>query len=226
METAAPRYPWPWRLGAWLGFVLVLTAVSFAGRLADGEPSRDAAYRYSTSVVALVTYAVLLGIVVLMAVGLRREEAFALRRPASWRRALAAVGIALIAIWAASAALAPFLDPTAEQGLIPEEWDPSRAGAFVAFFLVVTLAAPVVEELTYRGLGYTLLRPFGTRTAIVGTGVLFALAHGLLLGLPVLIVFGIAVGWVRARTESVYPGMLLHAVFNGVALLVSVAAAA
>jgi len=43
--------------------------------------------------------------------------------------------------------------------------------------------------------------------------------------LPVLAFFGVAVGWLRERTGSVYPGMLLHATFNGVALLVSVAGA-
>jgi membrane protease YdiL (CAAX protease family) len=33
------------------------------------------------------------------------------------------------------------------------------------------------------------------------------------------------VGWLRARTDSVYPGMLLHATFNAVALLVAVSGA-
>ena len=52
-------------------------------------------------------------------------------------------------------------DPTEEQGLVPDGWDSSRAGAFVAFFLAVTFLAPSVEELTYRGLGFSLLRPYG-----------------------------------------------------------------
>jgi membrane protease YdiL (CAAX protease family) len=56
----------------------------------------------------------------------------------------------------------------------------------------------------------------------VATGVLFGLAHGLIVALPVLAVFGIAVGWVRDRTDSVYPGMLLHGTFNGIALIASV----
>ena len=133
--------------------------------------------------------------------------------------------IALVAIWIAGAALSPFLDATEEQGLVPEDWDSSRAGAFALFFLVVTVGAPVVEELTYRGLGFALLAPFGTWVAIIATGVLFGLAHGLFVALPVLTIFGIAIGWLRARTNSIYPPMLLHATFNGAALILSVTVA-
>ena len=115
-------------------------------------------------------------------------------------------------------------DATEEQGLVPDEWDSSRAAPFIAFFLAVTLLAPFVEELTYRGLGFSLISPYGVVLAIVATGVLFGLAHGLLIGLPVLTFFGIVVAWLRAKTGSVYPGILLHAAFNGIALLVSVAA--
>jgi membrane protease YdiL (CAAX protease family) len=116
-------------------------------------------------------------------------------------------------------------DPTEEQGLVPDGWDSSRAGAFIAFFVVVTFIAPTVEELTYRGLGLSLLQPYGTALAIVATGVLFGLAHGLLVGLPILSVFGIVVGWLRVRTDSIYPPIALHSAFNGIALLVSVSGA-
>jgi membrane protease YdiL (CAAX protease family) len=108
---------------------------------------------------------------------------------------------------------------------VPDEWDSSRAGAFIAFFVVVAVVAPVVEELTYRGLGFTLLVPYGTWVAIAVTGVLFGAAHGLVAGLPVLTFFGLATAWLRARTRSVYPSMLLHGVFNGAALLLSVTVA-
>ena len=83
-----------------------------------------------------------------------------------------------------------------------------------------------MEELTYRGLGFTLLSPYGTWVSILVTGVLFGLAHGLLVALPVLTAFGIVIGWLRARTDSIYPAIVLHALFNGAALLVSVATAA
>jgi membrane protease YdiL (CAAX protease family) len=39
----------------------------------------------------------------------------------------------------------------------------------------------------------------------------------------VLTFFGIAIGWLRARSASIYPPMALHATFNATALVVSVA---
>ncbi len=223
METRAESHPAFWRLLAWLTFVLVLTTLSYASRLAGEEPPDDLAYRWSSSIAAIVQYGFMLGILLLIARGLPLREAFGLRRPGSWPRAVAYSAIALVAIWVASAALAPFLDANEEQGFVPDEWDSSRAGAFAAFFISVAVVAPIVEELTYRGLGFYLLVPYGTLVAVVGTGVLFGVAHGLLIALPVLVIFGLAVGWLRAKTESVYPSMILHGIFNGVALIVSVA---
>ena len=223
--TATPLPRRPGRLTAWLVFVLALAALAYGARLADTETPDDIAYRYSSSVAALIQYGLMLGILLLIARGLPLRETFALVRPASWPRALGLALLALIAIWLASAALSPFLDANDEQGLVPDGWDSSRAGAFVAFFLVVSVVAPLVEELTYRGLGFGLLAPYASWLAILGTGVLFGAAHGLVAGLPILTVFGIVVGWLRSKTESVFPSMLLHGVFNGTALLLSVTVA-
>ena len=93
--------------------------------------------------------------------------------------------VALVVIVASAAALSPFLDAGDEQGLVPDGWDSSRAAPFLANAAVVVIAAPFVEELLYRGLGYGLLTPFlGPWPAILITGVAFGLAHGLVLGLP------------------------------------------
>lgn len=224
----------PGRLVAWLGFVLALTALNYAGRFAtdDSGDTSDIAYEWVSSIGVVVQFGLMLGVLLLIARGLPKRELFALRRPASWKRALGLAVLALVAIYLGSLAYTGLLsllgdfDPTEEQGLVPDEWDSSRAAPFVAFFLAVTVLAPIVEELTYRGLGFSLFSPYGVVLAVVATGVLFGLTHGLLIGLPVLAFFGIVVGWLRSRTDSVYPGMLLHATFNGVALLVAISGAA
>lgn len=221
--TGVTARPGTWRLVAWFVFVLTLAALSYASRLAGGDPPDDLAYRYSTSIAALVQYGLMLGILLLIARGLPTRETFALRRPASWKRAVAYTVLALAAIWVASAALSPFLDANDEQGLVPDEWDSGRVGAFAAFFLTVAVVAPMVEELTYRGLGFSLLAPYGTIAAVVVTALLFGIAHGLLVALPILVIFGLANGWLRAKTNSIYPPMILHGLFNGVALIVAVA---
>jgi uncharacterized protein len=223
METAeVPAKPGRGRLAAWLVFVLALIGLAYASRLGDGETPDDLAYRWVSSIGALIQYGVMLGILLLIARGLPKREVFALRRPASWPRALGLAAAVLVAIWIVGAVLSVFLDATEEQGLVPDEWDSSRAAAFAAFFVVVAFVAPLVEELTYRGLGFALLAPYGVTVAIIVTGVLFGLAHGLIVALPVLAFFGLAVGWLRARTDSIYPPFAVHSLFNGVALIVSV----
>ena len=83
---------------------------------------------------------------------------------------------------------------------------------------MIAVVAPLVEELTFRGLGFAVLARYGAVAAIVVTAVAFAAAHGLVEGFPALFVFGLAIATLRWRTRSVYPGMLFHACFNGVAL--------
>jgi membrane protease YdiL (CAAX protease family) len=88
---------------------------------------------------------------------------------------------------------------------------------------VIVVVAPVVEELTFRGLGYSVLVPFGRWTAILLVGVAFGLAHGLVNAFPFLAAFGAALAYLRSRVDSVYPGMIVHGLFNAVALTVAVA---
>lgn len=218
----------PVRLAAWLVFVLALTALNYAGRFLGGDTPDDIAYQWTSSIGIVVQFGLMLGILLLIAIGLPKRDLFALRRPRSWKRALGLAFLSLVAIYLVSLAYTGALsllgdyDASEEQGLVPDEWDPDRAAPFVAFFLAVTLLAPIVEELTYRGLGFSLAQPYGVTFAILLTGALFGLTHGLLIGLPVLAFFGFVVGWLRARTDSVYPAMLLHGTFNGVTLLASV----
>ncbi len=231
MDLDDTRRRTPSRLVAWLVFVLALATLSYAAQLGGTDTPDDIAYRYSSSVAALVQYGFMLAILLLIARGQGWRQVFALRRPSSWGRAIGIAVLSLLAIYLAAFAYERVLSffgdwsPTEEQGLVPDGWDSSRADAFVAFFLVVTFVAPIVEELTYRGLGLSLLGPYGTVLAIVITGVLFGAAHGLLVAFPILAVFGIVVGWLRVKTNSIYPPMLLHATFNGTALVVSVAIA-
>ena len=56
------------------------------------------------------------------------------------------------------------------------------------------------------------------RAVIVVAAFAFAGAHGLVQGFPALFLFGVVIAIVRLRSGSVFPGMLFHASFNGIAL--------
>jgi uncharacterized protein len=208
------------KLIAWVILVSVLALLGYASRATGGKPPKDAAYLYSTAASGVVQYAIILAVV--LAITRPEWSLLALRRPRAWGRTVAAVVIVFIAVYAVSAAVSAFGDPGREQGLTPTNWDSSRAVPFAVNFVVFVAVAPFVEEVTFRGLGYSLLEPLGRLTAILWIGVAFGLAHGLLEGLPILIVFGCGLAWLRERSDSVYPGMLVHATFNAVALVVAV----
>ena len=207
----------------WLLLVGALAAIAYAGRAGGGDPADDALYRYETAFSGVVLYAILLGIAVVLGRGLPLRDYFALRRPASWPRAL---GLALggyVAIFLGAGLLLQALDATDEQGLTPEAWDSSRAGAYAANFVAVAFVGPVVEELLYRGAGMSLFGALGAVPAVAITSVAFGLAHGLLLALAALVFFGVVTAFVRLRTHSVYPCMLVHSAFNATSLVVAVA---
>ena len=213
------------RLAGWLLLVGALATLGYAGRATGGKPDQDVLYRYETAIGSVIVYAVLLAILVFgIARGIPRADFFALRRPRSWPHALGYALAGYVAIFVGAGLLLLLLDAGDEQGLTPDGWDSSRAGAYAANFVAVALVGPVVEELTYRGAGVTLLLRFGPTVAVVGTGTIFALGHGLVLALPALLVFGLVTAIVRLRTDSVYPAMLVHCAFNATSLIVAVAA--
>jgi hypothetical protein len=205
------------KLAAWLGLVGSLAALNYASRFASGKPPPNTLYHYDTAISGVVFYALALGIVLWIARGLTRSE-LALRAPASWWRALGFAFATLIALVVVEVALESVLHGTREQGLEPTHWEPARAVPFALNAVVVVLVAPFVEELTFRGLGFALLRPLSVVLAVVATALAFAAAHGLVSGFPALFLFGLAVAFLRARTRSLYPGMVLHACFNAAAL--------
>jgi membrane protease YdiL (CAAX protease family) len=210
------------RLAWWTLLVGVLAALAYASRASGGKPPENALYQWGTAISAAILYAIVLGLVLWIAKGAPARQLLALRQPTSWPKALGLALAVFIGIIVVGAALDPFLNAGKEQGLTPTGWDSSRAAAFAANAVVVAVLAPIVEELTYRGLGFGVLRPYGEAAAIVGVGIAFGLAHGLVEGLVILSLFGMGLAFLRSRSDSVYPPMLLHAAFNGFALAVSV----
>ncbi len=209
------------RLALWAAFVALLVTLAYAERAASGKPPRDLLYEYATAVGGAFFYAITLAAVVGMASG--RLGLLALVRPRSWGRALGLATGLVVVLLLVSAGLERYLHAGQEQGYTPPGWEPDRAGAYTANFVVIALVAPVVEELLFRGLGYSLLVRFGRWPAIGLVGIAFAAIHGLVAGFLVLALFGAALAWLRSRTRSVYPGMVVHGVFNAIALVTAVA---
>jgi membrane protease YdiL (CAAX protease family) len=99
---------------------------------------------------------------------------------------------------------------------------PELSGMGLATFLSLVVAAPVIEEWTYRGIAWTAAeRIGGVRMAFWLSAALFALAHGLnggfVMEFPHRFVVGLGFGWLRLKSGSLLPGMAAHAVLNSCA---------
>jgi membrane protease YdiL (CAAX protease family) len=210
-------------LRLWSGFVIVFATLSYTLRFTSGKPPKDLLYKWSTVVGNLIQFAIIAAIVYGIAgVAGERRRVLALRRPTSWRTAaLIALGIG-IGMFALTTLLGPLLHPDREQGITPDTWEPKHLAAYIANGVVIAVVAPIIEELTFRGLGYSLLARYGRWTAIIGVGLAFGLAHGLVQAFPFLAAFGIGLAYLRSRVDSVYPGMIVHGLFNAIALSVAV----
>ncbi len=89
----------------------------------------------------------------------------------------------------------------------------------------VVVVAPIFEELIFRGILYSTLRAkFGVPASLIGSALIFALAHGY--GpTAFLTVFwsGMLWAWIYERTGSLIPGMCAHAINNGLVVFFLVA---
>lgn len=215
--------PGPGHVVAWTTLVVTLAAIAYAGRAAGGEPDANVVYRYAFGLGAVVQYGLLALLALWIAKGLPKRQLFALRLPERPGRAAGLALATFVAIFVVAGVLDRFLHAGKEQGLTPSGWDSAHAGAFALSFFAIAVLAPLVEESVYRGLGYSLLARASVPLAIALTGLAFAAGHGLVAGLPVLWFFGSALAWLRQRTGSLYPGIAVHALFNAIALIASIA---
>lgn len=92
--------------------------------------------------------------------------------------------------------------------------------------LVLTLFSSALlpalcEELLLRGGLLGAWERRGTLYGLCVSSVLFCALHGSIQGLPVQLVMGFVLGVLVIRADSLLPGMICHAVFNAVSLLLS-----
>jgi membrane protease YdiL (CAAX protease family) len=90
------------------------------------------------------------------------------------------------------------------------------------------LLAAVAEELLFRGVLFGwLCRHLPTWAVIAVTTALFAAEHAYYpILLPIGLLAGLALGWLRARTGSVLPGMAFHVLTDALLFVLALTATA
>ena len=90
----------------------------------------------------------------------------------------------------------------------------------VLSFVSMVIAAPVVEEILFRGYILDAIRKIhGDTVAILGSAGLFGLIHLEPYVVGMASIGGVIYGWVRIKTGSLWPSIVSHMVWNFVVFL-------
>lgn len=214
------RSPLP--LAIWLAISALLVLLAFWSQAQETD-TEDVLYDVDLAVNGTVFYGIMIGASALIALAYRRPaNALGFRR---FRRRWVWVSFGIVV---ATVVIARLLEPVLhggeEQGLAPDEWQPEHATAFGLNAAVVILLGPFAEELFFRGLGVRALAALGGVAAVLVSGLVFGLVHGILGALPPLVFFGVGLAWVRLRSASVWPSFIAHSAYNALGILLLVLA--
>lgn len=78
----------------------------------------------------------------------------------------------------------------------------------------------IFEELAFRGLMHGRMQAiFGKNQGLLIAATAFAVAHGLQPGLPFQAALGVYLGFLRDRSDSLLPGMLVHFTYNTIIVI-------
>lgn len=213
-----------WGLGdvTWVWFAAIAVSVVVAGTASVllGDPDRPTGWNILVGTVAQ-NGAVVLALMLVSrtkGVGSLRSD-FGLRiRPSDWWWGLVGMGISI----GSGLLLVPvqrLLDESPSQEVV-RIIDRSGGAAAIAGALAVAIAAPIGEELLFRGaLLRSLQRRFRPAVAIAITSVVFAAVHPLLdpsavLALVPLLVLSVCCGIVAVRGGDLSRSIWLHVGFN------------
>ncbi len=218
MNASDPARKGHGHLLAWLGLAAALALLNIATIIfADVPADRMYAIRWSTTGLAVLQFGLMLAGTLIIARGRGMNETLALRAPSSWIRAAGIGAVVFIGTLVVLVVVGVVL-PTGGAPSSDSPWDPERAVPYLVNALIIVIVAPVVEELMYRGLGFTVLARFGQGVAILVTAALFGVGHGLLGLVIAATAFGLGLGYLRSRTGSIYPGILLHILVNALSV--------
>lgn len=90
-------------------------------------------------------------------------------------------------------------------------------------FISVAVISPVYEEIFYRGFMYRWLRTrIGMRWGIISSFIFTAAHYPTINVMPINFINGIVFAWAYERTNSIWPGVMVHGLVNGISVLLTV----
>ncbi|WP_404450370.1 CPBP family intramembrane metalloprotease [Sutcliffiella horikoshii] len=97
---------------------------------------------------------------------------------------------------------------------------------FTIAFLSAAVVSPIYEEIFYRGFLYKwILGKWGVGAGLIVSSLIFTVVHIPTYNtLPVNFLSGAIFAWTYEKSGSIVPGIIIHGVFNGVAVVLTVVA--
>jgi uncharacterized protein len=223
-EAAARPFPTIWASIGWIVLYFLLQGVCTAILLVSGVGGADPSNIQSAASNPMV---ILWGLVLSAAVQLLLMWLY-LRKPGRHMPPLRALGLAVLLVIAAMAFnfiyatyVIPGIGMQEEMAKILASI-PRTPVNIAAGFFAIAIAAPLVEELLFRGfLQNSLARHMPIWGAIILSSLCFAAVHLQPYAIPGLMSLSIAFGYLYHRTGSLRMNILLHMANNAFALLIT-----
>ncbi|MFE3773909.1 CPBP family intramembrane glutamic endopeptidase [Streptomyces sp. NPDC059122] len=197
--------------------VLVAGGIAVLDAIPDEQAAARGIVGYAVSALAGIGA---FGIAALVRV--RDLRAFGLR-PVAWKWLLLGAGLGAAAFFLNIVVAIAYARLTGDTGNPQGDYRAAAGGGALSFALTLlsgAIATPIGEELAFRGVLANALGRYGPWVGVIGSSTVFALAHGMNVILPVAFVVGATSALLLRRTGSVWPGVCVHAVNNGMSVLV------
>lgn len=90
-------------------------------------------------------------------------------------------------------------------------------------FISAAIVSPIYEEIFYRGFLYRFFRSkYGLLTGMLISSFIFMIVHiPTFNSLPYTFLAGLVFAWTYEKTQSIYPAMIIHGLFNGIAVVLT-----
>jgi membrane protease YdiL (CAAX protease family) len=158
-------------------------------------------------------------IAIKLALGHAPREQFGLRRVRSLATAFKWAFAAYALFWLVALLLAIIFGEPKDQSLVTDLKEEDTTIVLVAWAVLICVVAPVVEEIFFRGFMFTVfVKRLGLVWAALLDGIVFGLGHAPAapIQLVALGAFGVGLCILFWRTQSIIPGMALHALNNSI----------
>lgn len=157
----------------------------------------------------LISYA--LSMIILLAFGIKMRNSFKFQ----WKKvSFPVILLSIPMILSLGIIVEPLINAIPMPDLLKEYFN-NVLTRDVYTFAMVSIAAPLLEELVFRGIVLQgFLKRYSPTKAIVWSAVIFGVAHLNPWQFLAAFSMGLVIGWIYWKTNSLIPGMIIHFINN------------